>query len=125
VYESKDILLALEKRFTSPSLLPENPEENAVARELIESVETNGFLSLSYKFLREQTSDANSLASLQGEFEAKLDEIEQALAKYPGPYFVSTFSLVDIIYSPHLDRLAANLPVYRGGSFPRLMWIAF
>jgi glutathione S-transferase len=114
VYESKDILLALEKRFSSPSLLPEDPEENAVAKELIESVETNGFLSLSYKFLREQTSDANSLATLQAEFEAKLDEIEQALAKYPGPYFVSTFSLVDIMYSPHLDRLAANLPVYRG-----------
>lgn len=114
VYESKDILLALEKRFSSPSLLPEDPEENAVARELIENVESNGFLSLSYKFLREQTSDANSLASLQAEFEAKLDEIEQALAKYPGPYFVSTFSLVDIMYSPHLDRLAANLPVYRG-----------
>ncbi|MBD0261789.1 MAG: glutathione S-transferase C-terminal domain-containing protein [Tolypothrix sp. T3-bin4] len=114
VYESKDILLALEKRFSSPSLLPEDPEENAVAKELIENVETNGFLSLSYKFLREQTSDANSLASLQAEFEAKLDEIEQALAKYPGPYFVSTFSLVDIMYSPHLDRLAANLPVYRG-----------
>ena len=114
VYESKDILLALEKRFSSPSLLPEDPEENAVAKELIENVETNGFLSLSYKFLREHTSDANSLASVQAEFEAKLYEIEQALAKYPGPYFVSTFSLVDIMYSPHLDRLAANLPVYRG-----------
>ncbi|GAX45409.1 glutathione S-transferase-like protein [Tolypothrix sp. NIES-4075] len=114
VYESKDILLALEKRFSSPSLLPEDAEENAVARELIESAETNGFFSLSYKFLREQTSDANELASLQAEFETKLDEIEQTLAKYSGPYFVSTFSLVDIIYSPHLDRLAANLPVYRG-----------
>ncbi len=56
VYESKDILLALEKRFSSPSLLPEDSEENAVARELIESAETNGFFSLSYKFLREQTS---------------------------------------------------------------------
>jgi len=125
VYESKDILLALEERFGS-SLLPEDQEENAVARQLIEDAETNGFLGTAYRFLRERTTDANELASLQAAFEAKLDELEQTLAKYPGPYFVSTFSLVDIIYSPHLDRWAANLPVYRGyhikgnARFPRL-----
>ncbi len=114
VYESKDILLALEEQFSDSPLLPENPEENAVARQLIEDAETSGFLGAAYKFLRESTSDTNELANLQAAFEAKLDELEQALAKYPGPYFVSTFSLVDIMYSPHLDRLAANLPVYRG-----------
>ncbi|MBH8575533.1 glutathione S-transferase N-terminal domain-containing protein [Nostocaceae cyanobacterium CENA369] len=114
VYESKDILLALEERFPSPALLPEDPEENAVARQLVEEAETNGFRDIVYKFLRDAPADAHELANLQAAFEAKLDELEQALAKYPGPYFVSTFSLVDIMYSPHLDRLAANLPVYRG-----------
>ncbi|HYX17224.1 MAG TPA: glutathione S-transferase family protein [Nostoc sp.] len=113
VYESKDILLALEERFPHPALLPENPEENAVARQLVEEAETNGFKEIAYKFVRETSVDADELA-LQAAFEAKLDELEQGLAKYPGPYFVSTFSLVDIVYSPHLDRLAANLPVYRG-----------
>lgn len=112
VYESKDILLALEKRFSSPPLLPDDPEENAVARQLVEDAETNGLKEAAYKFLRAATVDSNELA-LQA-FETKLDELEQALAKYPGSYFVSTFSLVDIMYSPHLDRLAANLPVYRG-----------
>lgn len=114
VYESKDILLALEEQFSDSPLLPEDPEENKVARQLIEDAETSGFSGAAYKFLRESTSDAEELASLQAAFEAKLDEIEQALGKYPGSYFVSTFSLVDIMYSPHLDRLAANLPVYRG-----------
>ncbi|MCF4969592.1 glutathione S-transferase family protein, partial [Nostoc sp. CMAA1605] len=114
VYESKDILLALETRFPNPALLPENPEENAIARRLVEESETNGFRNIAYKFLREAPVDADELAKLQAEFEAKLDELEQALSEYPGPYFVSTFSLVDIMYSPHLDRLAANLPVYRG-----------
>ncbi|ARV60006.1 glutathione S-transferase [Nostocales cyanobacterium HT-58-2] len=115
VYESKDILLALEERFRdTPPLLPENPEENAVTRQLVEDVETSGFLGVAYKFLREKTLDSQELTNSQAELEAKLDEIEQALAKYPGPFFVSTFSLVDIMYSPHLDRLAANLPVYRG-----------
>lgn len=125
VYESKDILLALEEKFGS-SLLPEDLQENAVARQLVENAETNGFLGAAYKFLREKTSDSQEFANLQTAFEAKLDELEQALAIYPGPYFVSTFSLVDIMYSPHLDRLAANLPVYRGyhikgnARFPRI-----
>ncbi|MEH2128499.1 glutathione S-transferase family protein [Nostoc sp.] len=113
VYESKDILLALEERF-GPTLLPEDPEENTVARQWLEDAETNGVRDIAYKFLRQPPEDPHELASLQAAFEAKLDELEQLLGKYPGPYFLSTFSVVDITYSPHLDRLAANLPVYRG-----------
>jgi glutathione S-transferase len=113
VYESKDILLALEEKF-GQTLLPEDPEENAIARQWVEDAETNGFRDITYQFLRQPPEDANELANLQAEFEAKLDELEQLLGKYPGSYFLSTFSLVDIMYSPHLDRLAANLPVYRG-----------
>ncbi|WP_375496031.1 glutathione S-transferase family protein [uncultured Nostoc sp.] len=113
VYESKDILLALEEQFGS-TLLPEDPQENAVARQWLEDAETNGVRDIAYKFLRQAPEDPNELASLQETFEAKLDELEQLLGKYAGPYFLSTFSVVDITYSPHLDRLAANLPVYRG-----------
>jgi glutathione S-transferase len=112
VYESKDILLKLEERFGA-TLLPDDPAENAIARQLIEESETGGFLEANYKFLRGAATDGNEPADLRAALEAKLDELEQALAKYPGPYFLSTFSLVDILYSPHLDRLAANLPVYR------------
>ncbi|GCL35797.1 MULTISPECIES: glutathione S-transferase family protein [Sphaerospermopsis] len=113
VYESKDILLELEEHF-GETLLPEDPEENAIARQWVEDAETNGFRDIAYKFLRQPPEDAKELANLQAEFEAKLDEIEKTLGRYPKPYFLSTFSLVDIMYSPHLDRLAANLPVYRG-----------
>ncbi|MBE9057623.1 glutathione S-transferase family protein [Sphaerospermopsis sp. LEGE 08334] len=113
VYESKDILLELEEHFCE-TLLPEDPEENAIARQWVEDAETNGFRDIAYNFLRQPPEDAKELANLQAEFEAKLDEIEKTLGRYPKPYFLSTFSLVDIMYSPHLDRLAANLPVYRG-----------
>ncbi len=113
VYESKEILLALEERFGS-TLLPEDPEENAVARQWLEDAETNSVIGIAYKFIRKAPEDPHELASLQAAFEAKLDELEQLLKKYPGPYFLSTFSIVDITYSPHLDRLAANLPVYQG-----------
>ncbi|AKG21429.1 glutathione S-transferase family protein [Calothrix sp. 336/3] len=113
VYESKDILLALEEKF-GQTLLPEDPDENAIARQWIEEAETNGLRDIAYQFLRQPPEEPHELAKLQAEFEAKLEELEQLLAKYPGSYFLSTFSLVDIMYSPHLDRLAANLPVYRG-----------
>jgi len=113
VYESKDILLALEERFNDSPLLPEEPEENAVARQWIEEDQTNGFKEAAYRFLLGKSSEAHELATLQTTFETKLDELEQALGKYPGAYFLSRFSLVDIIYSPHLDRLAASLPVYQ------------
>ena len=120
VYESKDILLALEERF-GPSLLPDDPEEKAVAREALETQQTNGLLSAGYQFLRGKSSDSNSkdeaeaqLPSLQAAFETKLNELEKALAKYPGPYFMSDFGIVDIIYASGLFRFAANLPVFRG-----------
>ncbi len=115
VYESKDILLALEAQFSDFPLFPDDPQEKAIARLLVEDAETNGFREVGYKFLLRPSTDGDELATfLQASFEAKLDELEQALAKYPGDYFLSTFSLVDIMYAPHLDRLAASLPVYRG-----------
>lgn len=115
VYESKHILLALEAKF-GESLLPEDAVEKAVAQHWIEAEEPIGFQEIAYKFLLGTPTDANELAALQAEFETKLDQLEQMLGEYPGAYFLSTFSLVDILFSPHLDRLADNLPVYRGYS---------
>lgn len=114
VCDSKDILLALEARFSDTPLLPTDPQENAKAKLLVEEAETNGLKEAGYKFLITTCTDERELASLQAFFEAKLDELEQALVKYSGVYFLSGFSLVDIMYAPHLDRLAASLPVYRG-----------
>lgn len=58
----------------------------------IDESETNGFLAISYRFLRE--ADSSESTNLRAALEAKLDELEQALAQYPGPYFLSTFGLV-------------------------------
>ncbi len=78
VYESKDILLALEARFSDSPLLPPDPEENVIARQLVEDAETNGSKEVGYKFLMGTSADDNELAALQASFEAKLDELEQA-----------------------------------------------
>lgn len=118
IYESKDILLALEEKF-SPSLLPSEPTLNKAATEAIANCQSKGLLQVGYRFVFGSRSNNGGNASpeelltLQREFEAKLDEIEQLLAKYPGDYFMGEFSLVDIMYAPHLNRIAANLPVYR------------
>ena len=125
VYESKDILLALEERF-GQTLLPTDPQEKAIALQWIAESDTRGFLSTSYQFLRERDDNSPTFKDLQSSLEDHFDRLEQTLATYPGPYFLGQFSLVDILYSPHLDRLAANLPVYRGFAikgntrFPRL-----
>lgn len=126
VYESTMILLALETRFRDTPLFPSDPHEATIAIQRFQDAETNLVKDTGYKFLMEKQANAQAVAALQSGFEAKLDELEQALSEYPGPYFFSTFSLVDIMYAPHLDRLAVSLPVYRNyhikGSprFPRL-----
>lgn len=118
VSESKDILLALEAEFTGSPLLPTDPEESAITKQRLEDAE------LGYRFL--QGKQNHDQAALRSAFEAKLDELEQALAQYPGAYFFSTFSLVDIMYAAPLYRLAVSLPIYQNyhiqgnPRFPRL-----
>jgi glutathione S-transferase len=122
---SKNILLVLEERFGA-TLLPDDLEENTIARQWVEEAETSGFEGAGFKFLMGRTSDPDELKAMQTEFESKLDELEERLGKYSGSYFLSRFSLVDIMYSSHLDRLAASLPIYRSYSiegnprFPRI-----
>jgi glutathione S-transferase len=118
VHESKDILLALEEKF-APSLLPVEATLNHAAKEAIANCESQGAISSGYRFIWGRSSDggdisSEELLSLQTDFESKLEAIEQFLSQYPGDYFMGEFSLVDIMYAPHLDRIASNLPVYRG-----------
>ena len=119
VYGSKSILLALEAQFGDSPLLPIESKENtntcsaATARQFLEAAEANEVEQAGFKFLMRTSVNDSDRAVLQACFEAKLDELEQALETYPGVYFLDTFSLVDVMYAPHLNRLAASLPTYR------------
>ncbi len=117
IYESKDILLAIEKNFET-SLLPKDPEEKKIALAEIEAYEKKGLQDRGFAFILGKSFNKEkpevSLSQLQAAFEGKLDRIEALLTKYPGPYFMRDFSLVDIMYSARLSRLAASLPVFRG-----------
>lgn len=124
VYESKNILLALENKFDRLPLLPKEPQERSVALNMIEAFDSNGLVKSGYEFLfnsvksKEITPEEKEaqLLNLQTIFETRLDQLEETLSQYPGAYFLHEFSLVDIIYTPGITRLAANLPVFRGYS---------
>lgn len=47
-------------------------------------------------------------------FIATMDTIERELGAAEGPYFLEKFSLVDIIFAPFLERVAASIAYYKG-----------
>eukprot|EP00246_Nothoceros_aenigmaticus_P003115 TRINITY_DN1405_c0_g1_i1.p1 TRINITY_DN1405_c0_g1~~TRINITY_DN1405_c0_g1_i1.p1 ORF type:complete len:467 (+),score=61.92 TRINITY_DN1405_c0_g1_i1:75-1475(+) len=108
VTESMDIMLLLEKTFPERNpLLPAqgSPESKAVSELIqLERTLTGAWLS----GLR------GSWGSVGG-FEGVLDKVDLALKRFGGPYFLgSKFSLVDAVYAPFLERMAAGAPYWQG-----------
>ncbi|KAJ7553351.1 hypothetical protein O6H91_06G094500 [Diphasiastrum complanatum] len=99
--ESLDLLNYFEEKFDGPPIWPKDDTKNEVARELIEYVDTfnkTGFVALSRK-------DATP-TTIEETFGPALDKLEAALEKYAaeGPFFVGSFSVVDIAYAPFIER---------------------
>ena len=59
-------------------------------------------------------------------FTRTLGTVDQALRASPGPYFLDTFSVVDCLFAPFLERMVGSLYYYKGfvvrdpSSFPGL-----
>ena len=53
-------------------------------------------------------------AAARAQFEKTMSAVDQELGVTPGPYFLEAFSLVDIIFAPFLERIAASLAYYKG-----------
>lgn len=47
------------------------------------------------------------------QFCATMDAIDSALALKAGPWFLDNYSLVDIVFAPFLERVAASIPYYK------------
>ncbi|XP_071921261.1 glutathione S-transferase L2, chloroplastic-like isoform X1 [Coffea arabica] len=92
--ESLDLLKYLEDNFEGPSLLPDDPAKREFAEELLSY--TNSFnRAVVSSFKADSISEAG----------ATFDYIENALGKFgDGPFFLGTFSLVDIAYAPLIER---------------------
>lgn len=50
----------------------------------------------------------------QAHFTQVANQVEEAIAATPGPYFLPEFSVVDLIFLPYLERMHASLFYYKG-----------
>lgn len=50
------------------------------------------------------------------QFIGAIARVEEALSQTPGPYFQSTFSTADVIFTPYVERMNASLYYYKGYS---------
>ncbi|CAM6105332.1 unnamed protein product [Calypogeia fissa] len=106
--DSMDIMKRLEEKFPNNNPLLPNLEapEFPVVDELLELERhlTGAWIN------RLISSDGND-----GSFELAMDRVNAALQRFSGPYFLgSEFSLVDVVYAPILERIAASMPYWLG-----------
>uniref|UniRef100_A0A383VDH2 GST N-terminal domain-containing protein n=1 Tax=Tetradesmus obliquus TaxID=3088 RepID=A0A383VDH2_TETOB len=127
VWESKDILLALEERFPHANpLLPTDEEEKQKALEFLVELEACGIDKTGYAFMtggRMIGRSAGSafdqpppdMAELEAAFVKSLEWFEgSALSRHEGPYLLGAeFSMLDIMMISSLERIGAGLPKFR------------
>lgn len=123
IKESDDILLALEKIFDP---LNQGMEDRAVFP--LRQLERLLFRAWCV-WLCTKTSSSQQEQRNREQFIEVVAEVEEALARTPGPYFLSDFGTVDVIFTPYVERMNASLYYYKGYSLreenPRLnAWFA-
>ncbi|PHT98462.1 Protein IN2-1 -like protein B, partial [Capsicum chinense] len=92
--ESLDLIKYIDSNFEGPSLLPDDPEKQKFAEELVAYTDT---------FLKE------IYGSFKGDVEKQagpqFDYLEKALEKFDnGPFFLGQFSQADIAYASFIER---------------------
>lgn len=109
ITESAVIQQLLEQWFPHPALLPpEGTDEHKRAMSLMK-LERQLFGDWLQYLCNGWGDEMN-----RNRFEATLDDVDSALSVEDGPYFLSTFSLVDIVFAPFLERIVASIPYYKG-----------
>ncbi|WP_246844510.1 glutathione S-transferase C-terminal domain-containing protein, partial [Hydrocoleum sp. CS-953] len=61
---------------------------------------------------RSQREDQRS----REQFTSIVAQVETALANTPGPYFLEEFGIVDVVFTPYVERMNASLYYYKGYS---------
>nr|XP_027089577.1 protein IN2-1 homolog B-like [Coffea arabica]XP_027089580.1 protein IN2-1 homolog B-like [Coffea arabica] len=90
---SIEIINYFEENFEGPSVLPDDPARKAFAEKL---------LSYSNSFYGGVIS--SFMANGAGKTGAAFDYLEDALGKFDdGPFFLGQFSLVDMVFAPHIE----------------------
>lgn len=110
ITESNDILTALERSFPEKPMLPKPGSPLYEEAGALMRLERELFSS----WFRWLTSSMNDGAQRLN-FVTLMTRVDQALERHGGPYFLGEdVSLVDIMFAPFLERMAASLPYYKG-----------
>ncbi|XP_019232693.1 PREDICTED: protein IN2-1 homolog B-like isoform X2 [Nicotiana attenuata] len=92
--ESMDLIRYINSNFEGPSLFPDDPSKREFAEEMFSHFDSF-YKAVISSFKEDTVNDAI----------AAFDSIETALSKFvDGPFFLGTFSLVDIAYAPFIER---------------------
>jgi len=121
VWESAELLRELEARFPEkPSLVPTDPAERERMEAFVaaESEGDNTLVAAGFRFLVGgrfgEAPDPAKVPELQEDFERALARRRE---NFQGPGFVAGgdgLTLADVVIAPGLERLCADLPVFRG-----------
>ncbi len=118
VTESDDILLALEQAFGPLAFGMLDPEVLVLRR-----LERRLFRAWCAWLCYPSRSPRQDQLGRE-QFTQVVAEVEAALARTPGPYFLTSFSTADVIFTPYVERMNASLYYYKGYSLreanPRL-----
>jgi glutathione S-transferase len=110
ITESDDILIALEREFSSlgwamtdPQVLPLRQLERLLFRAWC------NWLCYPANSVREEQQRREKFGEIVG-------RVEESLASTPGAYFLAEFGTVDVIFTPYVERMNASLFYYKGYS---------
>ena len=111
IRESNDIMMAIEQAFPENPMLPDrdaNPEAAARVRPLL-TLERELF-SAWFRWLGSPNAGASKV-----NMEELFKRVDAELGVGGGPFFLGKeVSLVDFMFAPFLERMAASLPYYKG-----------
>ncbi len=110
ITESDDILIALEETFGP---LTQGMQESAVLKlrqlERLLFRAWCGWLCQPARWFRQEQHNRDQFVEV-------VAQVEKALARTPGPYFLADFSTADVIFTPYVERMNASLYYYKGYS---------
>jgi glutathione S-transferase len=110
ITESDDILIALEREFGVLVWGMEDPKVIPLRR--LERLLFRAWCSWLCYPARSPREDQNN----RQQFTAIVAQVEEALARTTGAYFLEEFSTVDVIFTPYVERMNASLFYYKGYS---------
>jgi glutathione S-transferase len=110
ITESDDILIALERVFGPLGLGMENPSVLPLRR--LERLLFRAWCAWLCYPARSPREDQQN----RDQFVKVVTQVEEALGRTPGPYFLEDFGTADAIFTPYVERMNASLYYYKGYS---------